>query len=85
MDPGGVVRKEYQLYQLATKDGRVLSGLIGEQTPVAITLRNAKGERTLRQSYGSLVLGSGAWTGGLVPATMDISFLAISGCSWVLP
>ena len=46
VDPSGVVRKEYQAYQLATKDGRVLSGLIVEQTPEAITLRDAKGERT---------------------------------------
>ena len=41
--PAGVVRKEYQAYQLATKDGRVLSGLIVEQTPQTIILRDAKG------------------------------------------
>ena len=46
VDPAGVVRKEYQAYHIATKDGRVLSGLIVEQTPEAITLRDAKGERT---------------------------------------
>ena len=46
MDPAGVVRKEYQAYNLATKDGRVLSGLIVEQTPEVITLRDAKGQRT---------------------------------------
>jgi len=46
VDPGGVVRKEYQTYNVATKDGRVLTGLIIEQTPEVITLRNAKGERT---------------------------------------
>ncbi len=46
VDPAGVVRKEYQGYQLATKDGRVLSGLIVEQTPDLITLRDAKGTRT---------------------------------------
>jgi putative heme-binding domain-containing protein len=46
VDPAGVVRKEYQAYNLATKDGRVLSGLIVEQTPDVITLRGAKGERT---------------------------------------
>ena len=40
------MRKEYQAYNLATKDGRVLSGLIVEQTPEVITLRDAKGERT---------------------------------------
>jgi putative membrane-bound dehydrogenase-like protein len=46
VDPAGVVRKEYQVYNLATKDGRVLSGLIAEQTADVITLRGAKGERT---------------------------------------
>ena len=46
VDPAGVVRKEYQAYNVATKDGRVLSGLIVEQTPEAITLRDAKGQRT---------------------------------------
>ena len=43
VDPSGVVRKEYQAYNVATKDGRVLSGLIVEQTPEAIILRDAKG------------------------------------------
>ncbi len=46
VDPGGSVRKEYQAYQVATKDGRVLCGLIVEQTPGTITLRDAKGEPT---------------------------------------
>jgi putative membrane-bound dehydrogenase-like protein len=45
VDPGGVVRKEYQAYQIATNDGRVLCGLIVEQTPETITLRDAKGVR----------------------------------------
>jgi putative membrane-bound dehydrogenase-like protein len=46
VDPSGVVRKEYQAFSVATKDGRVLNGLIVEQTPETITLRGAKGERT---------------------------------------
>jgi putative membrane-bound dehydrogenase-like protein len=46
VDPAGVVRKEYQAYNLATKDGRVFFGLIVEQTPEVITLRDAKGQRT---------------------------------------
>ena len=46
VDPSGVVRKEYQASQLATRDGRVLSGLIVEQSPEAIILRDAKGQRT---------------------------------------
>jgi putative heme-binding domain-containing protein len=51
VDPSGVVRKEYQLYQVATKDGRVLSGLIVEQTSESITLRDAKGQRTQLARY----------------------------------
>jgi putative heme-binding domain-containing protein len=51
VDPGGFVRKEYQAYQIATKDGRVLCGLIVEQTPEAITLRDAKGQRTRVARY----------------------------------
>jgi putative heme-binding domain-containing protein len=45
VDPASLIRKEYQAYQIATKDGRVLSGLIVEQTPETITLRDAKGVR----------------------------------------
>ena len=33
VDPAVVVRKEYQSYTVVTKDGRVLNGLIVEQTP----------------------------------------------------
>jgi putative membrane-bound dehydrogenase-like protein len=46
VDPSGVVRKEYRAYQVATTGGRVLSGLIVEQTPEAIVLRDARGQRT---------------------------------------
>ena len=46
VDPGGVVRKEYQASVVATRDGRILSGLIVEQTPGTIVLRDAKGQRT---------------------------------------
>ena len=46
VNPSGVVRKEYQAYNVATKDGRVLSGLIVEQTPDTIVLCDAKGQRT---------------------------------------
>jgi putative heme-binding domain-containing protein len=46
VDPAVVVRKEYQGFNVATRDGRVLSGLIVDQTPEVITLRDAKGERT---------------------------------------
>jgi putative membrane-bound dehydrogenase-like protein len=46
VDPGGVVRKEYQASVVATRDGRILSGLIVEQTPGTIVLRDARGQRT---------------------------------------
>jgi putative heme-binding domain-containing protein len=46
VDPTGVVRKEYQAYQVATHDGRVFSGLIVDQTPETITLRDGKGVRS---------------------------------------
>src|SRR5262249_19051726 len=46
VDPAGVVRKEYQAYNIATKDGRVLSGLIVDQTREAIIVCGANGERT---------------------------------------
>lgn len=45
VDPTGVVRKEYQAFQVGTHDGRVFSGLIVEQTPETITLRDGKGAR----------------------------------------
>jgi putative heme-binding domain-containing protein len=45
VDPSGIVRKEYQAFTVATKDGRVVSGLLVEQTQSSITLRDARGER----------------------------------------
>jgi putative heme-binding domain-containing protein len=46
VDPSGVVRKEFQTSQVATKDGRVLSGLIVEQSPETLTLCDPKAQRT---------------------------------------
>jgi putative heme-binding domain-containing protein len=46
VDPAGVVRKEYQSYQVGTHDGRVFSGLIIEQTAESITIRGGKGDRS---------------------------------------
>jgi putative membrane-bound dehydrogenase-like protein len=46
VDPSSVVRAEYLNYLVKTTDGRVLSGLLVEQTPAAVTLLAAKGERT---------------------------------------
>lgn len=46
VDPAGVIRKEYRAAVVQTRDGRVLSGLIAEQTPDRVTLINANEERT---------------------------------------
>jgi putative membrane-bound dehydrogenase-like protein len=45
IDPNAVIRKEYQATVLHTRDGRVLTGLIAEQTPDRLTLVDAKNER----------------------------------------
>jgi putative heme-binding domain-containing protein len=41
-----VIRKEFFNYNLATKDGRVLIGLIAESTPTTVTILDAKNQRT---------------------------------------
>jgi putative membrane-bound dehydrogenase-like protein len=46
VSPSAVIRKEFMSYQVHTVDGRVLTGLIAEQTPAAVTLLSAKNERT---------------------------------------
>jgi len=46
VDPSAVVRKEFLNYIVQTTHGQVLTGLIAEQTPGAITLLSAKNERT---------------------------------------
>lgn len=46
VDPSAVIRKEFLNYNVETKDGSVLSGLIVEQSPNSITLAAAKNERT---------------------------------------
>ena len=46
VDPSAVIRKEYMSYIVQTTDGRVLTGLIVEQSPSSITLVNDKNERT---------------------------------------
>jgi putative membrane-bound dehydrogenase-like protein len=51
VDPNGVVRKEFQATVVATRDGRVLTGLLAEQTPQQVTLIDARAERiTLARS-----------------------------------
>jgi putative heme-binding domain-containing protein len=46
VDPSGVIREGYQQYNIATVDGRVLSGLLAENTPETITVLDARGVRT---------------------------------------
>ncbi|HEY1376038.1 MAG TPA: PVC-type heme-binding CxxCH protein [Gemmataceae bacterium] len=56
VDPSSVIRKEYVSYTAQTTDGRVVTGLIVEQSPQRVTLVNAKNERTtlLRSEIESL-------------------------------
>jgi putative membrane-bound dehydrogenase-like protein len=46
VDPSAVIRKEYLAYDVQTTDGRSLTGLIAEQGPNAVTLLDAKNQRT---------------------------------------
>jgi putative membrane-bound dehydrogenase-like protein len=47
LDPSAVIRKEYVAYTVQTTDGRVLTGLVVEETPGQITLVDAKNEKTV--------------------------------------
>jgi putative heme-binding domain-containing protein len=46
IDPGAVIREGYQQYVVSTADGRVLSGLLAENTREKITVLDAQGVRT---------------------------------------
>ena len=46
VSPSAVIRKEYLSFLVQTSDGRVLTGLLVEQTPGSVTLLDAKNERT---------------------------------------
>jgi putative heme-binding domain-containing protein len=46
IDPSAVIREGYQQYNVVTADGRVLSGLLAENTPEKVTVLDAKGVRT---------------------------------------
>jgi putative membrane-bound dehydrogenase-like protein len=47
VDPSAVIRKEYLCYTIQTTDGRVLHGLIVEQSPAHISLVNNRAEKTM--------------------------------------
>src|SRR5205807_4718323 len=46
IDPSAVIRKEYLSYVVQTTDGRVVTGLLAEQTPQQVVLLGANNERT---------------------------------------
>jgi putative heme-binding domain-containing protein len=46
VDPGAVIRKEYLSYVVQTTDGRVLTGLLAEQSAGSVTLLAAGNRRT---------------------------------------
>jgi len=46
VDPSAVVRKEYQSSVVATKDGRVLTGIVDESDPNRVVVLAAGGEKT---------------------------------------
>ena len=46
VDPSSHVRKEFLNYVCHTTDGRVLTGLVVEESPAGVTLVDAKNQRT---------------------------------------
>ena len=47
VNPSAMIRKEYVSFLVHATDGRVLSGLLVEQTAGSVTLLSAKNERTV--------------------------------------
>jgi putative heme-binding domain-containing protein len=47
VDPGAIIRPEYVAHTVTTSDGRMLTGLIVDRSPTAITLVDAKTQRTV--------------------------------------
>ena len=47
VDPSAIIRGEFQAFNIETKDGRSLFGLVVESTPGAVTLVDSKNERTV--------------------------------------
>ena len=45
VDPSAMIRREYLVHIVETKDGRVLTGMIVDQAPNKLVLANAKNER----------------------------------------
>lgn len=47
VDPNAFIRAEFQAFNIETKDGRALAGLVVENTPGSVTLVDSKNERTV--------------------------------------
>jgi putative heme-binding domain-containing protein len=47
VDPSAAIREEFTQFQVATVDGRVVTGLIDDQNPNTVTLRTANNETTV--------------------------------------
>jgi putative heme-binding domain-containing protein len=47
VDPSAAIREEFTQYQIVTTDGRVLTGLIVDQTPTTVSLRAANGQTSV--------------------------------------
>jgi putative membrane-bound dehydrogenase-like protein len=47
VDPSAFIRPEFVAHNVITKDGRVLTGLIAEDSPKALTLLDAKNEKSV--------------------------------------
>ena len=47
IDPSAIIRPEFVAFNATTTDGRTLMGLVVESTPAAVTLLDAKNEKTV--------------------------------------
>jgi putative membrane-bound dehydrogenase-like protein len=47
VDPSAIIRAEYQAFNIETKDGRSLFGVVVENSPGSVTLVDSKNERTI--------------------------------------
>ncbi len=47
VDPSAQIRKEYLSYLVVTVDGRVVTGLLADETPTSVTVLDAKNQRTV--------------------------------------
>lgn len=55
VDPSSTVRKEYSSYVLRTRNGRILTGLLVEQTPATVTIQDENERTTVSRSEVDLL------------------------------